>query len=94
MTIGHLIIIAPNPYGVCLIRTPPAWGFLWDSLVITVRHRFFPAVILTLSQHAHLLAFPQSTFLAFPPHVHVHLTVSSTLTFVNSILCDASSEEA
>lgn len=50
-------------------------------------------VILTFSQHAHLLALSQPTLLAFPAHVHVHFTVSATLAFVHSILCYAPSEE-
>lgn len=48
---------------------------------------------LTFSQHAHLLALAESTFLALPSHVHVHLTVSPAFAFVHSILCDAPSEE-
>lgn len=48
---------------------------------------------LTFGQHAHLLALPQPTLLAFPAHVHVHFTVPATLAFVHSILRDAPPEE-
>lgn len=51
-------------------------------------------LILTLCQHAHLFALPETTLLAFPPHVHVHLTGPSILALVHSFLGDAPSEEA
>lgn len=52
------------------------------------------AAILTFCQHAHLLALSQPALLAFPAHVHVHLTVSATLAFVHSVFGDAPSEES
>lgn len=52
------------------------------------------ADILTFCQHAHLLALPETTLLALPAHVHVHLTGPFTLALVHGVLCDAPSEEA
>lgn len=48
---------------------------------------------LTFSQHAHLLALPQPTLLAFPAHVHVHFTGPTTLAFVHSVFCNAPPKE-
>ena len=48
---------------------------------------------LTFCEHADFSAFSQSAFLAFSPHVHVHLTVASPRAIILCILCDTSSEE-
>lgn len=54
---------------------------------------FQGSIILTFSEHSHLLALPQPTLLALSAHVHVHFTVPTALAFVHSILCNAPSEE-
>lgn len=77
----------------------------WIHVVFLKKKRYFITPIclmmsnnkfsrsLTLSQHSHGTALPQPAVLALPPHVHVHLTASATLTVIHSLLSHATPKE-